>query len=389
MEPSGRQILHSSSALPLHSMEIQYANYSSDVARSSVWSEDRNALADMVLDTRTQTQKVVAELNSRLCLTVPTFPQSVLTEFGAINSGLASIRRVLLWSNELQSGLSDLKLACTVLQAVCSNITEITTLVEEVGNKGERTDRTIWNDYASDMESRHGTSLPRFLKDCQVFVKYLDDSLTRNDTEIGNSGPIRKRLERYKIKQRQVGEGLQGRLNALDETLYIREFQRAAAEPTQPRKIVKLQDIQSVLQLYKLGELEEKPTLAHPSAIFNNAVCLVREDITKLEVDVIVNSTDASFAGIGTLDRTVLAKGGPELKEAVDAFGECKEGDVMTTAGYALPAKYLLHVVPPEQYGKNTKELLRKIYREVLWKAVELRATSIAIPSIGTYFILT
>jgi O-acetyl-ADP-ribose deacetylase (regulator of RNase III) len=341
----------------------------------------------MVLDTRTQIQKVVADLNSRLCLTVPNFPQSIMIELAAIDSGLASIRKVLLWSKELNSSLNDLKLACAVLQAVCSYFTEITTLIEEVGNEGKRTDISIWDDYASDMESRHGTNLARLLRDCQNFVECLDESLTQKDTEIRNSAPIRKRLESYKTKQRQVGEGLQGRLNALDETLYIREFQRDAVQPTQTRNTVKLQEIQSILQLYKLGELEEKPTLAHPSAIFNNAVCLVREDITKLEVDIMVNSSDTSFAGMGTLDRIVLAKGGPELKDAVKAFGVCEVGDVMTTAGYGLPAKHLLHVVPPEQYGKSTKDVLRKIYREILWKAVELRATSIAIPCIGTYSI--
>jgi hypothetical protein len=193
---------------------------------------------------------------------------------------------------------------------------------------------------------------------------------------------MRQQLERYKVKQRG-GENAGGAQDHLNEVLYVREFQRQTI--AQSRDTVKLFQIQSVSQLYELGELEETATLAQPSAHFNDNICLVREDITKLEVDVIVNSTDTTFGGMGTLDRSVFLRGGVELRNAIEAFSNCKEGDVKLTEGYLLPAKHVLHVVPPDQYRRDTKDMLRKIYREVLHTAVAMRATSIAIPSIGVY----
>jgi O-acetyl-ADP-ribose deacetylase (regulator of RNase III) len=63
------------------------------------------------------------------------------------------------------------------------------------------------------------------------------------------------------------------------------------------------------------------------------------------------------------------------------------EGEVKLSEGYLLPAKHILHVVPPEQFRKDTKDVLRKIYREILHTAVTLEATSIAFPSIGTHHV--
>jgi O-acetyl-ADP-ribose deacetylase (regulator of RNase III) len=112
----------------------------------------------------------------------------------------------------------------------------------------------------------------------------------------------------------------------------------------------------------------------------------VREDITRLEVDVMVNSADEEFEGIGALARTVFLKGGVQLREAVQTFGKCQAGDVRLTPGYSLPAKNILHVIPPDQFRQNTKDIMRKIYREVLYNAVTLGAASIALPSIGERF---
>ncbi|USP75796.1 MACRO domain containing protein [Curvularia clavata] len=147
--------------------------------------------------------------------------------------------------------------------------------------------------------------------------------------------------------------------------------------------IVKLHQIPSVARFYQLGAIEAQSTLAPPSASFNDTVCLIKEDITKLEVDVIVNVTDKSFLGMGTLDRTIFRKGGPELQSKLERIGECKMGDVVTTAGYLLPAKHILHVIPPGVFRSDTKTVLRNIYREILLKATYLNAKSVAIPCIG------
>jgi hypothetical protein len=65
-------------------------------------------------------------------------------------------------------------------------------------------------------------------------------------------------------------------------------------------------------------------------------------------------------------------------------FGTCEVGEIKTTPGYLLPAKYVLHAIPPERGYKNKKDLLRKLYRDVLFAASGLKATTIALPSIGT-----
>jgi O-acetyl-ADP-ribose deacetylase (regulator of RNase III) len=351
-----------------------------DAARSSIWTEDRAALALQVLDTRGVVQKVFADLNTGLSLSISDFPKSILDDLSGIDSSLSSIRRYLVWKKELKTSLRDLKLACSVMQLFGGSITELIELAKDHASLGQRSDKSIWDDFVSDMIDRHGTDPSSLLKVCRSFFVWLDQIITVEYIELDDIPDMRRKLERYKFWVRDARDGA-GTQPHLDEVLYTREFQREATAHT--RDTVKLHQIQSIQQLYKLGELEEKPTLAHPSAIFNNAVCLAREDITKLEVDVLVSSTDMTFAGMGTLDRIVFLKGGSELRQAVTAFGTCKEGDVKVTKGYLLPAKHVLHVIPPEQLRKDTKNVLRNIYREVLHTAVAMRATSIAIPSIG------
>ena len=230
------------------------------------------------------------------------------------------------------------------------------------------------------MQTVHSTDLASFLADCESFVQSLADIITQDGTEVDEMAGMRQKLENYKSEQ--MGQHAKGSHALFEEAMYVREFQRE--KPLRPHEMVRLFEVSSVARLYQLNELETKPTLAHPSAIFNHAVCLIREDITKLEVDIIVNSTDSAFAGSGTLDRTVFKKGGPELRDQVERFAKSKEGDVHMTPGYQLPARNIIHVVPPNQFQRNTKAVLRKIYREVLHTAVLMKATSIAIPCIGT-----
>lgn len=89
-------------------------------------------------------------------------------------------------------------------------------------------------------------------------------------------------------------------------------------------------------RLYQLGELEQKPTNAIPNSRQLYTVCLVREDITRLDVDVIVNTTDPGFSGVGTLDRIMFQKGGPLMRGDCLNFGTCKE-----VSGLPGPRSYL------------------------------------------------
>jgi O-acetyl-ADP-ribose deacetylase (regulator of RNase III) len=347
-----------------------------DRARTSDWSANRAALAAQILETRAQVQKIREEIMAGFGQIIPA---SVTTVWGGIDARLASIRSFLLGPQELKRSLGDLNLLCSVLLTVCGSIKEMIELAKDTATS-ERTPEMIWNDNDAHMLDRHEVNLSQFLEDCWIFAMSLDQVLTQNGSEVDKVAIIRQRLENYGVKQK--GQDSEGIRDHLDEVLYVREFQRETT--SYGRDVVRLPQISSVTRLYTLGELEAKHTLAKPSAIFNQAVCLAREDITRLEVDVMVNSTDSSFLGMGTLDRTVLKKGGSGLQEEVKKFGMCKEGDVKLTPGYLLPAKQILHVIPPEQYRKNTKDVLRNIYREVLHTAMQMKATSIAIPSIGT-----
>lgn len=353
-----------------------------DSARG-IWSEDYAAQAMKILDTRNEVQKVFSDLNLGLSLSVTDFPRDILTHLAAIDSSLSSIRRFLLWSNVVNKNIRDLKLVCTVLMLFCGNITEIIDLAKDHANLGQLSDKSIWDDYVADMNTRLQTNPSELLQLCSDLLEGLDNMITGlgyDLDEIMEMVETRQKLEHYKVKQRggRQGEGNQDHLN---EVLLTREFQNESI--VRSRDSVKLYQIRSVAQLYKLGELEEKPTQAKPSAVFNDKVYLVREDITKLEVDIMVNSTDVSFRGMGTLDRTVLQKGGEEMRAAVTAFGQCKVGEVRCTEGYMLPAKHVLHIIPADRYNGGTRLVLKKLYREVLQEAVSMRATSIALPSIG------
>lgn len=351
-----------------------------ETARLSESSANRASLAAEVLETRLQVQKAAQDLSAELSTFVPGFPKEILGELHGIDSALESIRGFLLGSKVLKRGLNDLNLLCYVMQTICGTFTELTESAKSMPYSGRRNHKALWEDYNHHQRTVHGSDLEQILMDCQDFTQYLDDILTRGGVELDEMTPVRLRLDSFKAKHKN--QDADGARDLLDEVLYTREFQRETNAQTQD--IVRLHQVPSVAQLYASHKLEEKPTMAQPSAAFNHTVCLIREDITKLEVTVMVSSTDMTFAGMGTLDRKVFNKGGLLLQAECKKFGVCKEGDVKLTGGYNLPSKHVLHVVPPEQWRKNSKDMLRQIYREILYTAQSLRATSIAIPAIGT-----
>jgi O-acetyl-ADP-ribose deacetylase (regulator of RNase III) len=351
-----------------------------EAARSSELSASRASLAAQVLEVRLQVQKVAEDLSAELSLFVPDFPKEVLQELQGIDIALVSIRGFLVGSRPLTHSLGDLSLLCSVMQTICGSITELTESAKVRPFSGGRGHKGLWDDYNYHQKMVYDHDLEEFLRDCQDFAQYLDDLLARNGVELDEMTPVRLRLDSFKARQRS--QDIEGARDHLDEVLYAREFQRETY--TETKDIVRMHQVPSVTQLYASSSLKEKSTMVQPSAAFNDRVCLIREDITKMEVAVMVNSTDVTFAGMGTLDRKVFNKGGSELREACMQLGVCKEGDVKTTEGYGLPAKHVLHVVPPEQWRKNSKDILRQIYREILYTAQWLRASSLAIPAIGT-----
>jgi O-acetyl-ADP-ribose deacetylase (regulator of RNase III) len=114
---------------------------------------------------------------------------------------------------------------------------------------------------------------------------------------------------------------------------------------------------------------------------------IIREDITKLKVDAIVNAanTDLKWGG-GVCGAIFAAAGGVKLQAACDKLAPIKTGEAVITKGFDLPAKYIIHAAGPVYHdGKHGEEkLLRDTYTNALKRAVENGCESIAFPLISS-----
>jgi len=113
----------------------------------------------------------------------------------------------------------------------------------------------------------------------------------------------------------------------------------------------------------------------------------VRGDITRQEVDVVVNAANQSLGGGGGVDGAIhRAAGASELHDACAGLGGCPTGDAKATPGFQLPARWIVHAVGPRyRDGRHGEpELLASCYRRALEVADELGARSVAFPAIST-----
>jgi O-acetyl-ADP-ribose deacetylase (regulator of RNase III) len=112
---------------------------------------------------------------------------------------------------------------------------------------------------------------------------------------------------------------------------------------------------------------------------------VVKGDITKMEVDAIVNAANCSLLGGGGVDGAIHQAAGQQLLQECRQIGGCPTGEARLTNGYLLPAKYVIHTVGPQWFDglNNESELLAKAYENSLKLAVKKHIKSIAFPAIS------
>jgi len=117
----------------------------------------------------------------------------------------------------------------------------------------------------------------------------------------------------------------------------------------------------------------------------DSRIQIVHGDITKLDVDAIVNAANSTLLGGGGVDGAIHRAAGTELLAECRALGGCEPGKAKITRGYRLPARFVIHTVGPIWRGGKRDEarILANCYRNSLQLAVDNEVKTIAFPAIS------